>query len=209
MSNNLFTGLSLSTVTSTYYYLSARHCSASWIVLLCIIIWSSYVEEKTFSRLWIVYAGDYTTYSLSCSTWSTWLFSRWLARTCSLVIVCVSILVFRFCVKNLTLGRYCLKSGNIGSGYVFRSRVCFRTETLLWFIYRFQRSTTAISVGSIFSSGYFSVLFFLLGVWWSCWWLLFSLYHSCSDTLCSSGSRPDVAVHWLRRNVGDFLKPRW
>lgn len=127
MSNNLSTGLCLSTVTSTYYCLSTRHCSAFWIVLLRIIIWLSYVEEKKFSRLWIVYVGDYTTYSLSCSTRSTWLFSRWLARTCSLFIVCVSMLIFGFCVKNLTFGRYCLKSGKIGSGYVFRSMSLLQT----------------------------------------------------------------------------------
>lgn len=106
-------------------------------------------------RLWsllLLYAGHNSTSTLSCSTWWAWFFRRCRARACAFFIICVSFIE----IVEVKCYKRCLV--NAISIFVF-----FRTNTASSKLCRYQRSTTAVSLGNDSLS---PSLFSSLNNWW-------------------------------------------
>lgn len=75
------------------------------------------------------WSGNFKANTLPCSIWWNWLFKWWIAGTSALTFLCVSI-------SLLIASLLCFKLSEYSSNYICK-------------IFRYQRSTTAISVGNL------------------------------------------------------------
>lgn len=145
-----------------HYCLLRKGINKTWVLspflLICFRQYCSLIQllwMEVQLTLDCVHVGDYSAYPLSCSVWRTWVFSRWLARTGSFSVLCVSFLSSHIFLEFAQW----IRSQETISFCIFICQVVsasFKPDSLLWILYRYQRSTTAISVGNIICPVLFS-----------------------------------------------------